>query len=102
MRGHSFDLLCSVKNPRSPRPPITMNKSLMLVLIPCLVAYVMAQYYQPGYGGMAGYGGGYGPGTYYNYAAQSAQGAKTSNLLNYGLLFFAILILTNATGSITG
>jgi len=66
---------------------ITMNKSLLLILIPCLVAFVMvqAQFGSPygGYGGVGGYGSGI-PQRYYNYAAQARQSSRTSNLLNIG------------------
>ena len=69
-----------------------MNKTLLLILIPCVLAFTLSQanvgFGYPGYGGGAGVGygspfGGASP-VYVNYAYQAAQASKTSRLLNLG------------------
>ncbi|XP_060071574.1 uncharacterized protein LOC132551452 [Ylistrum balloti] len=80
-----------------------MNKCIALILIPCLVAFVVAQY--PGYGHGAGYGvGGYGSGYglsnfYYNYGNQQQEKSSNFALLISGLL---LLFAFNITGTLTG
>ncbi|OWF41463.1 hypothetical protein KP79_PYT17354 [Mizuhopecten yessoensis] len=79
-----------------------MNKFLALILIPCLVAFVVAQY--PGYGtpgyGMAGYGSGSGLSNYYyNYGNQQQKQSSNFALLISGLL---LLFAFNITGTLTG
>ncbi|XP_033757157.1 uncharacterized protein LOC117339580 [Pecten maximus] len=82
-----------------------MNKCLALILIPCLVAYVVAMQYPtgsgyPGYGMTGGYGSGYGLSNYY-YNYGNLQQKKSSNfaLLISGLL---LLFAFNITGTLTG
>ncbi|OWF38549.1 hypothetical protein KP79_PYT23343 [Mizuhopecten yessoensis] len=81
-----------------------MNKTLFLILIPCIIGFISAQYGYGGYGGAGGYGGvgsqlPYG-GYYAGYAYQNKQ--NRNDLLVGGLFFLAFLLLFNITGSITG
>ncbi|XP_071157901.1 uncharacterized protein [Mytilus edulis] len=85
-----------------------MNKSIILILVPCLVAFVMAQQY----GYQSGYQSGGYPAYYqnqlnaytqqrrlYNYGNAATAQLKGAKLLNYLFGFLLLLDLTNATGN---
>jgi len=67
---------------------IKMNKAVILVVLPCLIALVSCAYYQqqyahPTYTQSYGYGGQRNVAPYANYGANSYQAVKQARLFNY-------------------
>ena len=81
-KSFSYHDKCSINNKNRLFYPaiIKMNKTLILLIVPCLVAFVMSQYPHPGFGAPYGGLGGGSPYAanqfYYNYGQRQSQNSR--------------------------